>query len=75
MNRLKKAKLFQSAGCQAVRLPKELQFEGGYVYIKQMGNAVILIPQEVFWALLVDNLDKFTDDFMENRNQPKQGFT
>lgn len=38
------AKLFQSGRSQAVRLPKEYRFDGTQVFIKRIGDAVVLIP-------------------------------
>ncbi|MDP1659060.1 MAG: type II toxin-antitoxin system VapB family antitoxin, partial [Methylotenera sp.] len=54
------------------RLPKEFRFEGDEVIIKRSGNAVVLIPANHSWDTLVDSLDKFSADFMENRHQPAQ---
>lgn len=68
---MKTAKLFQNGQSQAVRLPKEFRFEDDHVYIKKSGNVVILIPAHDSWQSLVGSLDKFTDDFMMERKQPK----
>jgi antitoxin VapB len=68
---MKTAKLFQNGQSQAVRLPKEFRFEDDHVYVKKSGNVVILIPAHNSWQSLVDSLDKFTDDFMSERKQPK----
>jgi antitoxin VapB len=68
---MKVAKLFKNGQSQAVRLPKEFRFDGDFVYVKKSGNAVILIPAREAWAALVDSLDKFSDDFMTERNQPR----
>ena len=38
------AKLFTNGGSQAVRLPKEYRFEGTEVFIKKVGQAIVLIP-------------------------------
>jgi antitoxin VapB len=67
---MKTAKLFQNGQSQAVRLPKEFRFEGDEVIIKRSGNAVVLIPTNHSWDVLASSLDKFSDDFMVNRNQP-----
>ena len=64
------AKLFQNGQSQAVRLPKSFRFEGDQVYIKRVGNAVVLLPYESPWQLLIDSVDQFSDDFMETREQP-----
>jgi antitoxin VapB len=68
---MKTAKLFQNGQSQAVRLPKEFRFEGDHVYVKKSGNAVVLIPTRNSWDTLIQSLDKFSDDFMVKRKQPK----
>jgi antitoxin VapB len=65
-------KLFQNGQSQAVRLPKEFRFQGDKVFIKRMGNAVVLLPYTDSWQSLFESLDKFSDDFMEQREQPEQ---
>jgi antitoxin VapB len=67
---MKIAKLFQNGHSQAVRLPKEFRFEGTEVYVKKIGNAVLLLPYDDPWQPLFESLDKFSDDFMQERNQP-----
>ncbi|MFQ5611181.1 MAG: antitoxin [Anaerolineae bacterium] len=67
---MKTARLFQNGQSQAVRLPKEFRFTGDKVFIKKVGNAVILIPYQDSWQSLFQSLDQFSDDFMEIREQP-----
>jgi antitoxin VapB len=69
---MKIAKLFKNGNSQAVRLPKEFRFEGTQVYIKKMGEAVVLFPYEDSWQTLFESLDQFSDDFMESREQPEE---
>lgn len=69
---MKTARLFQNGQSQAVRLPKEFRFTGNKVFIKKVGNAVILIPYHDSWQSLFQSLDQFSDDFMEIREQPSQ---
>jgi len=69
---MKVAKLFKNGQSQAVRLPKEFRFEGTQVFIKRVGNAVLLLPEQDSWQVLFDSLGLFSDDFMETREQPKQ---
>ena len=64
------AKLFQNGKSQAVRLPKEYRFRGSKVFLKKMGNAVVLIPEHDSWETLIASLSLFSDDFMEERIQP-----
>ena len=67
---MKTAKLFNNGKSQAVRLPKEFQFEGDEVLIKKAGNAVVLLPKWKSWDSLLDSSSQFTDDFMAERVQP-----
>ncbi|GAB4500771.1 MAG: AbrB/MazE/SpoVT family DNA-binding domain-containing protein [Anaerolineales bacterium] len=64
------AKLFQNGKSQAVRLPKEFRFNSNRVYIKRVGNAVVLLPYQSPWTNLLNSLGEFSDDFMQNRAQP-----
>ncbi len=66
------AKLFNNGRSQAVRLPKEFRFSGDDVYIKKYQGIVMLLPKESPWTSLVDSLDRFSSDFMNERNQPNQ---
>lgn len=64
------AKLFANGRSQAVRLPRECRFGESEVFIRKYEDIVILFPKQSPWSPLVDSLDKFTDDFMRERNQP-----
>ena len=68
---MKTAKIFRNGQSQAVRLPKEFRFKDDHVYVKKTGNVVMLIPAKDSWESLFDSLDKFSDDFMTERKQPK----
>jgi len=68
---MESAKLFRNGKSQAVRLPKEFRFEGDEVYIKKIGNTVLLIPKDNPWGSFLKSLDKFSDDFLSWREQPK----
>lgn len=69
---MRTAKLFQNGQSQAVRLPKAFRFEGEEVYIKKSGSAVVLIPVANSWDSLIGSLDKFSNDFAGEREQPGQ---
>lgn len=66
------AKLFQNGQSQAVRLPKAFRLPGDRVYIKKIGNAVILLPLQQSWETLFESLPLFSEDFMDEPNQPSQ---
>ena len=69
---MQKAKLFLNGKSQAVRLPKEFRFEGKEVFVKKMGDAVVLIPESNPWSSLIKSLDKFSADFLKERKQPRR---
>ena len=72
---LSTAKLFQNGQSQAVRLPKEFRFENmKEVFIKKVNGMVVLIPKtdKSVWDNMFDNLENFSDDFMQTRTQPEQ---
>ena len=64
------AKIFKNGKSQAIRLPKEYRFQGSKVYVKQVGNTVVLIPEQDSWQTLIESLAQFSDDFMLERQQP-----
>ena len=64
------AKIFTNGRSQAIRLPKEYRFKGDEVYINKIDDIVVIMPKNRKMALLMNTIDKFTDDFMEERNQP-----
>ena len=63
------AKLFKNGRSQAVRLPKKYRFSGNQVYLRKFGNGVILLPEEKTWDSLIESVELFSDDFLEERNQ------
>lgn len=65
------AKIFMNGRSQAIRLPKKYRFEGSAVYIKKVGEMVILLPHHAPWETLIDSLAMFSDDFMAVREQPE----
>ncbi len=69
------AKLFKNGQSQAVRLPKEYRFNGEKeVYVKKIDNTIILFPKDkkMIWQDMFDSLDDFSEDFMQERTEPKQ---
>lgn len=69
---MRKAKLFVNGRSQAVRLPKDLRFEGDEVFVERVGNAVVLLPLEDSWRTLFESLGAFSEDFMSERGQPER---
>ena len=66
-----KAKLFQHGGSQAVRLPKEFRFEGTEVFVRKVGDEVVLSSRPgASMRRLVEALDAFEPGTRIEREQP-----
>ena len=67
------AKLFKIGRDQAVRLPKGYRFEGDEVYIKRVGEAVVLLPKtQETWDDVLRALEMFEPGLRLEREQPKE---
>jgi antitoxin VapB len=42
------------------------------VFLKRVGNAVLILPSKKSWELLIHSLGQFSEDFMAERDQPEQ---
>jgi antitoxin VapB len=70
--RMTMATVVTDADGQIVRLPASVHLDGDEVLVQQVGQSVVLSPkQENPWQPLIDSLDVFTDDFVQERNQPR----
>jgi antitoxin VapB len=58
------AKVFMTNRSQAVRLPKEYQFETDEVYIRKVGDDVILSPRPRDWRTYLESAPAASDAFM-----------
>ncbi|MDK2878703.1 MAG: antitoxin VapB [Thermoanaerobacteraceae bacterium] len=65
------AKIFENGRSQAVRLPKEYRFKDKEVFVKKLDDIVLLIPKDNAWKVFETAAKYFSDDFMDNRNQPE----
>lgn len=64
------AKIFDSGNSQAIRLPKKYQIKGKEAFITKIGDAIVILPLKPKWNTMIGSLDKFSKDFMSERNQP-----
>ena len=68
---MKTTKIFKSGNSQAVRLPKEFQFDTSEVQIFRRGDEVVLKKNPRNLSRVFGLLTELSDDFMENgRQQP-----
>lgn len=65
---MRTASLFINGKNQAVRLPKEFEFDGvTEVEIVKEGESIILTPKRKSWVSLVGN-EQADDDFLKERS-------
>jgi antitoxin VapB len=62
----RKAKIFMNNRSQAVRLPKEFQFKTREVFIRKVGNDVVLSPRALDWSAYLADAPIASADFMES---------
>ena len=62
MNRT--ARIFLNNRSQAVRLPKDFQFDADEVFIRKQGNAVVLLPRPPNWNSYLEGGPVAPADFM-----------
>jgi len=60
------------SGKQTIQLPNDLNITDNKVYLKKMGNVICIIPFHSSWQNFYNSLSYFSDDFMNDRNQPLQ---
>jgi antitoxin VapB len=64
------AKVFMTGRSQAVRLPLAYRVSGDSVFVKRVGDGILLIPKTPErWSGLFAALDEFPRDFELPRNQ------
>jgi len=66
---MRTTKVFKSGNSQAVRLPKEFQFDAGEVEIFRRGDEVVLRRKPGSLARAYELLTSLPDDFMEEGRQ------
>ena len=56
-------------GEQAIRIPKKMRINDDKVYVKKLGNTLYIIPFHNPWQNLIEGIESFTQDFMDDRKQ------
>lgn len=61
----RKAKIFMNNRSQAVRLPKEFQFDVQEVFIRKEGSDVVLSPRPLDWSAYLATAPAASSSFMD----------
>lgn len=65
------ANIIENGQDQLVLLPNECRFTGDEVVISKIGEAVILLSYKGEWLNLLNSLESFSTDFLQDgREQP-----
>lgn len=64
-----KIKIQTEGSKQIIILPENYHIKGEEVYLKKIGDSIILLPIENPYQSLLSSLELFSDDFMDNRQQ------
>jgi antitoxin VapB len=62
------AKIFKNGRSQAVRLPKEFRFDTSEVYIRRVGNEVVISEKKPTWKDFFQKQSSFGEDFLAERD-------
>lgn len=62
------AKIFLNGRSQAVRLPKEFRFDTSEVYIRRVGNDVVISAKKPTWRDFFQRESSFGEDFLAERD-------
>jgi len=62
------AKIFTNGRSQAVRLPKEFRFETTEVYIRKVGDDVVISAKKNSWKDFFQKKSSFDEDFLAERD-------
>lgn len=70
---MKYSKIFTNGGSQAVRIPAEYKFADNVkeVQVEKKGNCIILKAVQPSYENLINAVNNFSDDFMNERVQPE----
>lgn len=61
------AKVFMNGRSQAIRLPREFRFHSDEVYIRKIGDTVILTEIQPTWDEFFTQQSAFGEDFLATR--------
>jgi antitoxin VapB len=62
----RRARLFLNNRSQAVRLPKDFEFQAEEVFIRKQGSEIILSPRPADWSAYLAESPVASSSFMEN---------
>lgn len=52
-----------------ITIPEDMEIDDDKVYLKKTGNTMYVIPFHNPWQSLIESVEDFSEDFLEERNQ------
>lgn len=65
-------KIKNQSGSQLIKIPENMKIDDDKVYLKKIGNSLYVIPFHNPWDSLIESTGQFTEDYLEEREQPEQ---
>jgi antitoxin VapB len=56
---------------QDIKIPGKFKIDDDKAYMKKVGNVIYIIPYHNAWDSMIEATNNFSDDFMEERQQPE----
>lgn len=53
-----------------ITIPEDMEIDDDKVYLKKIGNTLYVIPFHDPWQSLIESVNDFSDDFINERVQP-----
>ncbi len=60
------------SGSQMIKIPDSFRIDDDKVYLKKVGNSLFIIPFHDPWRGMIESTDQFSNDFMNDRQQPPE---
>ncbi len=64
-------KVERSGDRQFINIPAKYELKEKEVYIKKVGESLVILPKHKLTKDWFENLNNFSDDFMKDREQPE----
>ena len=64
-------KIKHNGNKQSIDLPEKYKFDENELYIKKVGNSLVIFPKKISLDSWFKNLYNFSNDFLNERIQPE----
>jgi antitoxin VapB len=54
-----------------ILIPDDMEIDDDQLYLKKIGNTLYVIPFHDPWQSLIESVEDFSEDFLNEQNQPE----